>query len=124
VRGLGLPVRFILTAGQRNDITQAKALIDRLPAQWVLGDTAFDADHFRHRRHQRPRRHSVEPVTGPETATRRAPLQGKASGRMLFLKAQALSPYRHPLREDRQELPRHHHHGGHRSVAKMTVNRA
>jgi transposase len=47
VRGLGLPVRLILTAGQRNDITQAKALIDGLPAQWVLGDTAFDADHFR-----------------------------------------------------------------------------
>jgi transposase len=47
VRGLGLPVRFILTAGQRNDITQAKALIDGLPAEWVLGDTAFDADHFR-----------------------------------------------------------------------------
>jgi transposase len=47
VRGLGLPVRCLLTAGQRNDITQAKALIDGLPAQWVLGDTAFDADHFR-----------------------------------------------------------------------------
>ena len=47
MRGLGLPVRLILTAGQRNDITQAKALIDGLPAEWVLGDTAFDADHFR-----------------------------------------------------------------------------
>ena len=47
MRGLGLPVRFILTPGQRNDITQAKALICGLPAQWVLGDTAFDADHFR-----------------------------------------------------------------------------
>jgi transposase len=47
VRGLGLPVRCLLTAGQRHDITQAKALIDGLPAQWVLGDTAFDADHFR-----------------------------------------------------------------------------
>lgn len=47
MRGLGLPVRLILTGGQRNDITQAHALIDRLPADWVLGDTAFDADHFR-----------------------------------------------------------------------------
>jgi transposase len=47
VRGLGLPVRCLLTAGQRHDITQAKALIDGLPAEWVLGDTAFDADHFR-----------------------------------------------------------------------------
>lgn len=47
MRGLGLPVRCLLTAGQRNDITQAKALIEGLSAQWVLGDTAFDADHFR-----------------------------------------------------------------------------
>lgn len=47
VRGLGLPVRCLLTAGQRHDITQAKALIEGLPAQWVLGDTAFDADLFR-----------------------------------------------------------------------------
>jgi transposase len=47
VRGLGLPVRCLLTAGQRHDIMQAKALIDGLSAEWVLGDTAFDADHFR-----------------------------------------------------------------------------
>lgn len=47
MRGLGLPVRCLLTAGQRHDITQAKALIEGLPAEWVLGDTAFDADHFR-----------------------------------------------------------------------------
>ena len=47
MRGLGLPVRCLLTAGQRNDITQAKVLIEGLPAEWVLGDTAFDADHFR-----------------------------------------------------------------------------
>jgi transposase len=47
VRGLGLPVRCLLTSGQRHDITQAKALIDGLPAEWVLCDTVFDADHFR-----------------------------------------------------------------------------
>jgi transposase len=47
VRGLGLPVRFILTGGQRNDITQAHALIEGLSAQYVLADTAYDADHFR-----------------------------------------------------------------------------
>jgi transposase len=47
VRGLGLPVRCLLSGGHRHDITQAKALIEGLPAEWVLGDTAFDADHFR-----------------------------------------------------------------------------
>jgi transposase len=47
VRGLGCPVRFILTAGQRGDVPQAAALIDGLSAQVVMADTAYDADHFR-----------------------------------------------------------------------------
>jgi transposase len=40
-------VRFIVTPGQDNDITQAHALIADLPAQYVLADRAYDADHFR-----------------------------------------------------------------------------
>lgn len=47
VRGLGCPVRLILTAGQKGDAPQAVALIDGLPAELVLADTAYDADHFR-----------------------------------------------------------------------------
>jgi transposase len=47
VRGLGCPVRFILTAGQAGDAPQAGPLIDGLPAQIVIADTAYDADHFR-----------------------------------------------------------------------------
>jgi transposase len=46
-RGLGLPVRLTLTAGQRGDITEAHALIDGLPARYVLADTAYDGDDFR-----------------------------------------------------------------------------
>jgi transposase len=38
-----MPVRFILTGGQRNDITRADALIDGL----LLADPAYDADHLR-----------------------------------------------------------------------------
>jgi transposase len=49
VRGLGCPVRFILTAGQRGDAPQAAALLgDDRPAA-VLADTAYDADHLRNR---------------------------------------------------------------------------
>ncbi len=44
---LGNPVRFILTGGARNDITQAQALIQGLPARHVLADKAYDADHLR-----------------------------------------------------------------------------
>ncbi len=47
VRGLGCPVRFTLTAGQRGDAPQADALIEGLPAQVVMADAAYDSDHLR-----------------------------------------------------------------------------
>jgi transposase len=47
VRGLGCPVRFILTAGQTGDALQAVALIEGLPADVVMADTAYDADYLR-----------------------------------------------------------------------------
>ena len=47
VRGLGQPVRFILTAGQKGDAPQAAALIKGLPARVVMADTAYDAGHLR-----------------------------------------------------------------------------
>jgi transposase len=47
VDALGNPVRFILTGGERNDITQAAPLIAGLPGKYVLADKAYDADHFR-----------------------------------------------------------------------------
>lgn len=48
VRGLGCPVRFTLTAGQKGDAPQAAALIEGLPAEVVMADAAYDADHLRH----------------------------------------------------------------------------
>jgi transposase len=47
VRGLGCPVRFILTAGQKGDAPQAEALIDGLPAEVVMADTAYDSNKLR-----------------------------------------------------------------------------
>nr|WP_201445664.1 IS5 family transposase [Belnapia sp. F-4-1] len=47
VRGLGCPVRVVLTAGQRGDAPQAAALLDKDRPGFVLADTAYDADHFR-----------------------------------------------------------------------------
>lgn len=47
VRGLGCPVRFVLTAGHRGDAPQAAALIEGLSAEAVMGDAAYDADHLR-----------------------------------------------------------------------------
>ena len=40
-------MRFTLTAGQKGDAPQAGPLIEGLPANIVMADTAYDADHFR-----------------------------------------------------------------------------
>jgi transposase len=40
-------VRFTLTAGQKGDAPQAAALIEGLPAEVVMADTAYDADYLR-----------------------------------------------------------------------------
>ena len=47
VRGLGCPVAFTLTAGQRGDAPQAAGLIEGLPARIVMADTAYDSDALR-----------------------------------------------------------------------------
>jgi transposase len=47
VRGLGCPVRFALTAGQKGDAPHAEALLQGLPADVVLADAAYDSDRLR-----------------------------------------------------------------------------
>jgi transposase len=47
VRGLGCPIRFVLTAGHKGDAPQAGALLDGAPADIVIADAAYDADHIR-----------------------------------------------------------------------------
>ena len=41
-------MRFLLTAGQRHDHTQAEALIADYRCDHVIADTAYDADAFLH----------------------------------------------------------------------------
>lgn len=47
VRGLGCPVRFTLTGGQKGDAPQAGPLIEGLAAGAVMADTAYDSDRLR-----------------------------------------------------------------------------
>lgn len=47
VRGLGCPIRFTLTAGQKGDAPQADALVENLPADIVMADAAYDSDRLR-----------------------------------------------------------------------------
>lgn len=44
---LGRPLRFIVTAGQVGDITQAPALLDGQTGKAVLGDKAYDSNALR-----------------------------------------------------------------------------
>ena len=41
---LGNPIRFSLTAGQRNDITQAENLIEHFFPAYVIADKGYDAE--------------------------------------------------------------------------------
>ena len=43
---LGNALRFILTGGERNDITQAEKLIENFCADYVIADKGYDADAF------------------------------------------------------------------------------
>jgi transposase len=49
VRGLGCPVAFRLTAGQKGDAPEAAALLEGRQADIVMADTAYDADRLRSR---------------------------------------------------------------------------
>ena len=40
-------MRFVLTAGQKGDAPQASAMIEGLPAEVVMADTAYDSDKLR-----------------------------------------------------------------------------
>ena len=46
VDALGNPLRFILTAGQRHDITQADALLADDQVEYVIGDKSYDDKAF------------------------------------------------------------------------------
>ncbi len=43
---LGNAVRFILTGGERNDITQAELLVKDFSADYVIADKGYDAEAF------------------------------------------------------------------------------
>ena len=43
---LGNPLKFLLTAGQRHDITQAKPLSENIINTTIIADTAYDANDF------------------------------------------------------------------------------
>jgi transposase len=43
---LGNALRFILTGGERNDMTQAEELVENFAADYVIADKGYDAESF------------------------------------------------------------------------------
>jgi transposase len=43
---LGNAVRFILTGGERNDITKGQQLVENFTADYVIADKGYDAEAF------------------------------------------------------------------------------
>lgn len=73
--GRGLPLRIILTPGQRADVTQASALLEGLQAGRVLADKAYDSNALR----QVISNLDAEAVTPSHTtSTRRNPIRQAA----------------------------------------------
>lgn len=66
VDALGNPLKFIITPGQRNDITQAKKLVDNEPGDHLLGDKGYDADDFR----ESLKKQDCKPVIPPKSNRR------------------------------------------------------
>jgi len=46
VDALGNPLRYVLTGGQRHDITQAEELITGFECEYVIADKSYDAADF------------------------------------------------------------------------------
>ena len=46
VDGLGNPLRFVLTGGQRHDITQAYELLEGFDFDRLIADRGYSAEHF------------------------------------------------------------------------------
>jgi transposase len=119
VRGLELRVRFILTGGRRNDITEAHALIDGLSVRYVLADTAYDAGHFRDDIAAK----EAQAVNPSHSSRVKFPLDEELYNERHLVEC-SIDKLKHFPRvaTRRGKLRRHGGHRSHRSLVAMTVN--
>lgn len=67
---MGLPLNWVLTAGQTQEITVVDELLDYAGNDYLLADRAYDSDDFRKRLQER----NIEPVI-PGKKNRRVPVE-------------------------------------------------
>jgi transposase len=61
VDGLGNPLRFILTGGNRHEILKAEELIKGLKNTNIIADKAYDSDKFREQIERQKCTHTIPP---------------------------------------------------------------
>jgi transposase len=123
VRGLGCPVRFTLTAGQKGDAPQAAALIEGLSAEVVMADTAYDADHLRQ---AIAAKGAIAVIPNNPSRALKYPLDKHLYAQRHLVEC-CFSKLKHfrrvtPLRKDRPKLPRNRYHRSHNPMAALNVH--
>jgi transposase len=98
-------------------------LIEGLPAEVVMADTAYDADHLRQAIAAKgafaviPNNPSRAQISARQASICPAPSRG-----MLLLKAQAVPTHRNPLRKNGTKLSRRRHSRSYRPMAAASVH--
>ena len=106
VDGQGRLVRFILTGGQRNDITQAPALLAGFKPKCVLADKGHDSRQLVAQIHSLGAQLVIPPRSCQQPrACDKALYRTTQSHRTLLCQAQTVSPHRHSLRPQALPLP-------------------
>src|SRR6266403_1234027 len=99
------------------------SLLEGLPAEVVMADTAYDADHLRQAIAAKGAlRHPQQPVTGAQISARQASLCPAPSRGVLLLKTQTIPPRRNPLRKDSPKLPCRRHSRSHHLMDAISVH--
>jgi transposase len=94
-------VRFIPTAGQKGDARQAAALIEEFPAEVVMADTVYDADHLRQAIAAKGRSPSSPTTDHVRSNIRSTSISKPSASRGMLIPA--FSSSRHRMRRCRQQ---------------------
>jgi transposase len=92
-------VRFLLTAGQKGDAPQAGPLLEGAPAEVVIADAAYDADHIRQAIAEKRAKAAIpnNPSRSLKHSLDEHLYASAASRRVLYQQAKAISPRRDAL---------------------------
>jgi len=104
--------------------TASGCLLEGLPAEVVMADTAYDADHLRQAIAAKGALAVIpnKPVTGAQISARQASLCPAPSRGVLLLKTQTIPPRRNPLRKDSPKLPCRRHSRSHHLMDAISVH--